>query len=446
MMKERPDVSVILPSLNVRPYIEECMESVLGQTLHDMEIICVDAGSTDGTWEILERYAAQEGRIVLLHSDVKSYGYQMNLGMSAAHGAYIGIVETDDVVPPEMFACLFEAADSGRLDFVKADFYRFKDDADGVRRKKRERVALRDENYGKVITPRACKQSFQFVMNTWSGIYRRSFLERYKIRHNESPGAAYQDNGFWFQTMMFADRAMFLDRAFYMNRRDNLNSSVFNRGNVFAEADEYRFIRNIIGQHPDYRKAVWPQFVRAMASAYDATLLRLPYAKRRTFLPRYAADFRNLVEAGKMPYEVFPDAQLGRICRIMLDEKRYAALYFEPMAALYRKMSAAGSVIIYGAGKMGKRLFAEIQRYAPDISVRCFAVTSMEGNEAVCSGVPVRTIAELDKYKETLIVVAMGRALRPPVFRMLKERGFGNVEGLPLPDDAEYQGENEIGG
>ena len=98
-----PKVSVIMPSLNVVQYIQECMESVVRQTLSDIEIICVDAGSTDGTLEILQEFAKKDQRISIIVSDKKSYGYQMNLGLKAAKGEYIGIVETDDFIEPNMY-------------------------------------------------------------------------------------------------------------------------------------------------------------------------------------------------------------------------------------------------------------------------------------------------------------------------------------------------------
>lgn len=89
-------ISIIMPSLNVKPFIEECIESVVNQTLNDIEIICVDAGSTDGTLEIIEKFSKIDSRIKILNSDEKSYGYQMNLGISHANGEYIGFLDTDD--------------------------------------------------------------------------------------------------------------------------------------------------------------------------------------------------------------------------------------------------------------------------------------------------------------------------------------------------------------
>ena len=91
-------VSVIMPCLNMEKYIEQSIKSVINQTLKDIEIIVVDAGSTDKTLDIIERYKSQDERIKLIHSDKKSYGYQMNLAINKAQGEFIGIVETDDYV------------------------------------------------------------------------------------------------------------------------------------------------------------------------------------------------------------------------------------------------------------------------------------------------------------------------------------------------------------
>ena len=95
MTDSSPLISVLMPSLNVGPYIRACIESVVNQTLENIEILCIDAGSTDGTLEVLREYEQADPRVQVIVSDVKSYGYQMNLGLRAARGQYIGIVETE---------------------------------------------------------------------------------------------------------------------------------------------------------------------------------------------------------------------------------------------------------------------------------------------------------------------------------------------------------------
>ena len=118
-------VSVILPSLNVADYMEECLESVINQSLRELEIICVDAGSTDGTKEILDDYAGKDSRITVLQSDIKSYGKQVNIGLDYASGEYIGILETDDWIEADMYQCLYETARADALDYAAADFDTF---------------------------------------------------------------------------------------------------------------------------------------------------------------------------------------------------------------------------------------------------------------------------------------------------------------------------------
>ena len=107
MNKNTPKVSVILPSLNVADYIEECMDSVVHQSLQELEIICVDAGSTDGTKEILDRYAREDPRITIFHSSKKSYGCHINRGVDYASGEYVAVLETDDWIEPEMYQYLY---------------------------------------------------------------------------------------------------------------------------------------------------------------------------------------------------------------------------------------------------------------------------------------------------------------------------------------------------
>ena len=92
------------------------------QTLHDIEIICINDGSTDGSLKILQEYAAKDSRIVLIDKMNEGYGVGMNIGLDKATGEYIGIVEPDDFVPLSMYEDLYKVAKENELDFVKADF------------------------------------------------------------------------------------------------------------------------------------------------------------------------------------------------------------------------------------------------------------------------------------------------------------------------------------
>ena len=114
-----PKISIIMPSLNVAKYIRQCIESVVNQTMKEVEILVIDAGSTDGTTEILEEFVAKDSRVKLIKSEKKSYGYQMNIGIAMAKGEYIGIVETDDLIELDMFENLYKKTNDIKPDYVK---------------------------------------------------------------------------------------------------------------------------------------------------------------------------------------------------------------------------------------------------------------------------------------------------------------------------------------
>jgi glycosyltransferase involved in cell wall biosynthesis len=170
----------------------------LSQTLREIEIIAVDAGSTDGTLELLREYSARDSRIRLLLSDRKSYGYQVNMGIDEANGEYIAVVETDDYIDSDMYSVLYTAARSSRAEVVKGDYDMFITKKDGSTLFVTNKMFSGDNKklYGRVI----CPLDYPFVhtddISIWKGIYDRGFILDNNIRCNETSGAAYQDRAF----------------------------------------------------------------------------------------------------------------------------------------------------------------------------------------------------------------------------------------------------------
>lgn len=242
-----PKISIVMPSLNVAAYIRECVESVLHQSMADLEILCVDAGSTDGTWEILEDYAKKDERIRLVHSDKKSYGYQMNLGIRLSKGEYIGIVETDDAIEPDMYERLMQAAEKEHLDYVKSEFRSFHTLQNGHRVYNNYGLLYRQwDCYGRVLTPYEHDYLAFYDRNLWNGIYRKTFLTENEIVFQETPGAACQDVGFVAQTTLCADRAMYLDCFGYCYRTDRAEASSHNPKGIRYIYEEFTYLYQVI--------------------------------------------------------------------------------------------------------------------------------------------------------------------------------------------------------
>ncbi len=427
MAKSSEKVSVVLPSLNVKAYIKECMESVCRQSLQEIEIICVDAGSTDGTLEILKEYEKKDARVTLIHSDKKSYGYQMNLGMDAANGEYIGIVETDDWIPAKMYEELYYIAHHNNAEFVKADFYRFRKKEQGLMRLLYS-IDSSYTHYGRLIDIGEELECFRFPVNTWSGIYQREYLKANNIRHNETPGASFQDNGFWFQTFAYAKRAFFVDKPYYMNRRDNPESSVFNKEKIFCICDEFEFIRAVLKKKKDLFLKLKPVYSLACFLAYNGNLERISATSGEIFSRRFSEDFHELQRQGILDLSMFREEEKEMLLSVMGDPENFYehSLAFEKKQAFY-KIRSYENVIIYGAGKAGRKIWRELA-YHDITNIYCFAVSKMDGNPDICQNLPVYGIMDLLNYREKSLVIIAISPQNPDgqqeIEKTLKKLGF----------------------
>lgn len=321
-MSNNVKVSVIMPFLNSIEYLKECMDSVVNQKLKEIEILCVDAGSTDGTLEVLNEYAEKDSRIVIINSDKKSYGYQINLGLARATGEYFGIVESDDYIKEEMYDELYKLAVQYDCDVVKSDFCRFVHENN-------ERVFAYApltnmlDLYNKVICPIENLKIFKAYVLNQPGIYRMKMIHENNIKLNETPGASYQDNGLWFQVFSLAKSVYLHNKAYYMLRRDNPNSSVKNKGKVYCMCDEYDFIRNFLKTKPEIENILAPICAYARFNNYSFTLKRIADEFKLEFCNRFSEDFKKLSDAGEIDDNLYNEQQLKKLKLIISNPEKF---------------------------------------------------------------------------------------------------------------------------
>ena len=113
-----PKVSVIIPVYNVEAYLRQCLDSVVNQTLRDIEIICVDDGSTDGSRAILEEYSEKDSRFKVIKQNHSNAGACRNAAMAIAKGEYLGFVDADDFCDLTLFEKAYTKAKSDDADVV----------------------------------------------------------------------------------------------------------------------------------------------------------------------------------------------------------------------------------------------------------------------------------------------------------------------------------------
>ncbi|MDR1983104.1 MAG: glycosyltransferase [Holosporaceae bacterium] len=192
----RPKVSVIVPIYNVEKFLSRCLESIINQTLENLEIICVDDGSTDNSNNILKELAAKDNRIVVINQENKGVGAARNSAMDIAKGEYIGFVDSDDWIDLNYFEKLYEAAKKYDASMACCGIIR-KYPSSRIRKK----MNIVDEKlytsaisrYRITETPRKC-----YVYNK---IYRRSEIEQHRIRFPE--GVYFEDIAFMIRALYF---------------------------------------------------------------------------------------------------------------------------------------------------------------------------------------------------------------------------------------------------
>ena len=245
-MISRAKVSVLVPIYNVDVFLSECLDSLVNQTLKEIEIICINDGSTDNSLEIIKDYAENDKRIVVINKKNSGYGDSMNQGLKKATGEYVGIVESDDFIDLDAFEKMYKIAKSYDLDVVKSNYYEYYGD---IKKDKAVSDMFPQDQLGRVVDPREERQIFYQPPCIWAAIYKNEFLKKNKIDFLPTPGASYQDTGFNFKVWAMARRTYFIKRAFLHYRQDNLNSSVKDSGKIYCVKDEYDSIEKFLEKH-----------------------------------------------------------------------------------------------------------------------------------------------------------------------------------------------------
>lgn len=188
-----PKVSVVIPVYNTAPLLARCLESVVRQSLADIEIICVDDGSTDSSPEILDSWAERDSRIRVIHQANGRQGKARNAAMSVARGEYIGMIDSDDYIPEEYFARLYDAACRNGADIAVCGIVKQKHlSSRSVIHFTCEQTVERAEDKLRTMH---CPPDFHPV----NKLYRREMLEHLGLRFAE--GVQYED-------VMFVTRAL----------------------------------------------------------------------------------------------------------------------------------------------------------------------------------------------------------------------------------------------
>ncbi len=410
-------VSVIVPVYNVERYIEECLDSLARQSLRECEFICVDDGSEDGSYRIIEAYAGRDKRFKLIRQENKGQAEARNVGIRAATGKYIAFLDSDDLLKEkDALDELYGVAEKAQVDFLTYDadcFY----ESDILRETdNRDSYYIRKREYGVFPTGRElfCEmiKHNDFCDAVWVLFLRRDWILSNNLWF---PVGLNPEDCIWcFLCYMCAGRVKHVQKSYYKYRIRN-NSLTTKKisfddiyGRIYTVREILRFaLMNTLSVSEE----------RAICKFVDIILwhIKNKYLKleiSEAYRIRELSPLDRLL-VSYMNYPLFNDSKFNFL------------IY---MRGFKNVLQESSGIIIYGAGKMGKLVRRYMEKEGLGKLLLGFAVSEVSlGKECAGEGI-VRGIYDEAWPRDALTVVAVfSESSREEMAVMAKAAGFNDI-------------------
>ena len=218
-------ISVIIPVYNVEEYLEQCLDSVINQPLEDIEVICINDGSTDNSLEILEEYAKKDYRIKIINKKNEGIGVARNIGIDHAKGKYIIFLDSDDWLKNNAFKNLYDIIILDNIDILIFKILPYDENSDKFfKRDDYELLGLENLFKEDFVTYKDIKEDiFNISVVAYNKIYKKSFLDKHNLKFPER--LIFEDNPFFFDAIINAKKIKF-NNEYYLYRRFRDNSVI----------------------------------------------------------------------------------------------------------------------------------------------------------------------------------------------------------------------------
>lgn len=246
-------ISIIVPVYNTAKYLDKCIQTLINQTLENIEIIFIDDGSEDNSVEILKNYAKKDKRIRILKQNHKRQGAARNYGLSIAQGEYIGFVDSDDWVKLDMFEKLYYQAKETDSDIVMCSMNTFEDGTNKIIVNTYNTLDIFNQKFFEnTFTP---QDTLNFIFNIsvspYNKIYRKSLIDKNNIKFPEN--IYFEDNAFFFQSWLNAKKISLLNQKLYQYRKSTASTTKNdkNKLDIFKTLD---LTKNILEENNYYNR------------------------------------------------------------------------------------------------------------------------------------------------------------------------------------------------
>lgn len=303
-MSRQQLISVIVPVYNGERYIGECIESIIGQTHKDIELIIVDDGSTDSTPAIIKRYAAADRRIRLIRGNNKGPSAARNTGLDNASGAYITFVDADDLIAPQFIEMLLSMIEKTGAQIASCDFTeRYKKLFIGDTISVDYSTIKADEYVAKVLYKQLSNNS------VWSKLFVASLFK--DVRFIEM---RYEDLEIFPRLCMKADMVAVTDRVLYYYRpNDDSFIHTFSPRRLDA-LKAMDMIDEYVGAHPEHRSIAAAARARRLSASFNIYLITAGRPEHRDVHQKAWSEIKRLRKGVLRDPKAGVKIKVGALC------------------------------------------------------------------------------------------------------------------------------------
>lgn len=298
-------VSVIIPVYNTEEYVEACLDSVLNQSLSDIEIVLVDDGSTDNSHIILERYERDNpDKVRLFTKENGGQATARNVAIPMCRGEYIGFVDSDDVIDSRMYETMYLKAKAKDADYVECDYANVKINRNG----KTEKIA----DYGSRVREYSCKKDMFIdpMLAPWNKIYKRELLQNSGVLFPE--GLIYEDTAFCLKAISFVEKYAFVPEKFVSHFYRGGSTMSINKskrvGNIFEVLNDVIEFYNSRNLFLEYREELEYEITKILLCS---SLKRVSKVKDRKLRRCFCEDTWEMIQSNFPKYKNNKYVRLG---------------------------------------------------------------------------------------------------------------------------------------
>ena len=249
-----PKVSVIIPVYNVEPYLRQCLDSVVNQTLKDIEIICINDGSTDGSGKILEEYAAKDSRVKIINKENGGLSSARNTGLDNISSEYCYFVDSDDWIELNTLEKLVNIITSNDVDCVVHSATNIPEDDSCIEMATRIQRWLdrKNKNSGMYIVPLEINKEITSV--AWNKLYKTDIINKFHCRFPE--GLVNEDEYFLWEYMIHCKKYYYLqDKLYcYLRRANSITGKIYSTPAATDILKIEKLIYELVEKYADIEK------------------------------------------------------------------------------------------------------------------------------------------------------------------------------------------------